>query len=348
MERKDVRQFSENLKQKRQNLENWMEATPAPVRQTRLGPAGERAVKKHLHVLEATLEQVEGDTFGVCRVCGESVDEVLLEMDYTSQVCLGHFSEEELRQLEYELELSQIVQRAMLPQDVPQIPGMSLAAFNRPAQIVGGDFFDFLQFHDGRHAIVIADVAGKGVSASLIMASIQTALRTLVPVSDSSAGVLSQLNRLFAHNIHFTTFVTLFLGAYDPVTHTLVYCNAGHNPPLVYRRTNGTGYEIHALKPCGAAIGLVEDPQFHEASIHLAPDDLLFLYTDGVSEAINPRSEEFGVPRLEAFLHQNASLPPRDLITGLRRELETFTASPALVDDATIIACRIEGNALVG
>lgn len=344
MDKNEIPRFSENLTQTRRNLARWLEETPSAVRQARLGPAPEQDVQEHLHVLDTALDQVAGNTFGVCKVCGEGVDEVLLEMDYTADVCLGHFSDEQLRQLEYELELSQIVQRSMLPQEVPHIPGLALAAFNRPAQIVGGDFFDFLEFQDGRHAILIADVAGKGVSAGLIMASIQTALRSLVPVGTSPADVLSHLNRLFAHNIHFTTFVTLFLGAYDPVTRLLDYCNAGHNPPLLYRRTNGAAYEIQALKPCGAAIGLVEDPQFKDVSVPMFPGDLLLLYTDGVSEAINPSQEEFGVPRLEAFLNHSAGLSPRDLITGLRRELDLFTANSTPFDDTTMIFCRVESG----
>jgi sigma-B regulation protein RsbU (phosphoserine phosphatase) len=262
-------------------------------------------------------------------------------MDYTSEVCLSHLTVEEAKPLERELELSRVVQRALLPQEIPSIPGLDLAAFLRPAQIVGGDFFDFPRFQDGRTGILIADVVGKGVSASLIMASFQTALRALVPESDSPSGVLNKINSLFSHNIYFTTFVTLFLGAYDPATHTFTYTNAGHNPPVLVRaRQSGQTVLIH-LKPTAPAIGLLEDPPFVENSIALEPGDLMLFYTDGIPEAFNNLNEQFGMERLEEYLLRDHGETPKALIRGLQRELLYFTEGQPLSDDITIIACRI-------
>jgi sigma-B regulation protein RsbU (phosphoserine phosphatase) len=183
----------------------------------------------------------------------------LLEADYTACVCLDHLSAGEKRQLESELELSQTIQKALLPQRVPAIPGLDLAFFSRPAQILGGDYFDFFQFRDGVPGLAIADVVGHGISASLLMASIQTALRTLVPESDSPSDVLQRVNRFLLHNVHFTTFVTIFLGRFDNGTCTLDYCNAGHNPPLIYRQQETGNNPVSWLQPTGAAIGLVEE-----------------------------------------------------------------------------------------
>src|SRR3990172_7309117 len=134
------------LEQKQSNLLQWIETTPEEKKQTQLGPVDETAVEEHLHVIEESLEKIEEGVFGICEVCHESVDDELLQMDYTSAVFLGHFSEAELRELESELELSQVLQRGLLPQQVPPIDGINVAAFSRPAQIVGGDYFDFVDF----------------------------------------------------------------------------------------------------------------------------------------------------------------------------------------------------------
>jgi hypothetical protein len=146
---------------------------------------------KRYNDIQISLQQVRDNQVGP--------NSELLQMDYTSAVCLGHFSDEELRQLESELELSQVIQRGLLPQRVPSIEGMNLAAFNRPAQLVGGDYFDFVDFKDGKHGLVMADVSGHGVSAGMFMSSLQTAFHTLVPEADSPLDVLERINRLYYH-----------------------------------------------------------------------------------------------------------------------------------------------------
>ncbi|MGH2541648.1 MAG: PP2C family protein-serine/threonine phosphatase [Ardenticatenaceae bacterium] len=316
----DARVFEhvrESLLVKRENLVKWLHLTPLRKKRVRLGPLNEQAVYTHLDVLDTALEKAATKTLGRCVVCHGYVAPDHLEVDYTACVCIDHFSAEERRSLEHELELSQVVQRALLPQEVPAIPGLEVAAFSRPAQIVGGDYFDFLRFRDGQHGLVIADVAGHGMSTSLLMASVQTALRTLAPTSDSPADVVRQLNRLFCHNIHFTTFVTLFLASFDPATRTLTYCNAGHNPPLLFRQAKG-GNSISWLRGTGAAIGLVETSPFMVETITLAVGDILLLYTDGITEALNPQVEEFGREGLAALVRQQSSLSAKSLVQALR------------------------------
>ena len=341
METFESENITQGLAEKRHNLALWLETAPAGEKDLHLGPAGEDAVREHIHVLDAALQKAGQGVLGICTICHEPVDEGLLEMDYTADVCLSHLTPEETRPLERELELSRMVQRALLPQEAPAIPGLELAAFLRPAQIVGGDFFDFPRFGDGRYGITIADVVGKGVSAGLIMASMQTALRALVPESDTPAGVLARLNALFSHNAFFTTMVTLFLGAYDPSTRRLVYSNAGHNPPLIYRPVKDGPDELFSLRPTAPAIGLLEDPPFREGTVELAPGNLLLFYTDGVTEAFNPQDEQYGIDRLEDFLHRNADTSPKSLIRGLQRELMEFAQGEQFADDITLIAGKI-------
>jgi sigma-B regulation protein RsbU (phosphoserine phosphatase) len=339
--RKAFEHIRESLLEKRQNLTEWLRTSPDQEKQVRLGPAKERAVQAHLQVLDAALEKATTETLGLCTVCHDYVGTDLLEMDYTTCVCLDHLSPQETRRLEYELELSQVVQKALLPQQVPGIPRLELAAFSRPAEIVGGDYFDFFRFGDGAYGLAIADVAGKGVSASLIMASIQTALRTLVPLNGSPVDVLRQLNRLFCHNINFTTFVTLFLGSFDQRTLTLTYSNAGHNPPLVFSKQDNGRDPISWLCPTGAAIGLIEESLFTLGTIILSPGDVLLFYTDGVTEAINSLQEQFGEGRLAALVREKSSLTAKELVRALRQALQHFTDGQPLADDTTIVVCKI-------
>ncbi len=330
-----------SLVQQRQNLTTWLYNTPPQTKQLRLGPANEGAVRTHLQVLDNALQKAADHTLGVCEVCHDYVEPSRLEMDYTACVCLEHLAVEERRRLEADLELSQKVQQALLPQQVPNIPGLELAAFSQPARIVGGDYFDFLHFRDNTHGLVIADVVDKGLAASLLMASLQASLRILVADSDSPAKVVERLNSLLIHNIHLTQFVTLFLGRYDPATHTLHYCNAGHNPPLLYRGISNGTERGQWLPPTGAAIGLVEEFAFRDEAITLKPDDVLLLYTDGVTEARNLQGEEFRPQGLFDFIQQHAGLQAPDLIRELRRVLQEFTGGQPLADDTTIVAGKL-------
>jgi sigma-B regulation protein RsbU (phosphoserine phosphatase) len=308
----------ENLEAKRQNVAEFLES--APESKIELCCEDEHAVHAHLQVIDTALEE--------------------LEMDYTISVCLDHYSEQERRRLEAELELSAIVQRALLPQIVPEIPGVELAAFSRPAAIVGGDYFDFFQFRDGTHGVVIADIPGHGVSAGMLMSSLQTAIRTMAPETDVPSEILERINRFYLHNINFTTFVTVFLARYDPLTRILTYTSAGHNPPVVVRKRDAN---VVWLKPTAPAIGLSEE--FHPRSevITLEQGDVMFLYTDGVTEAFNPGLEQFGSLRLAELLRKNVDLSVSEITQAVRQGLDAFGDGHVVEDDTTFIALKVSG-----
>lgn len=218
------------LIQKKKNLRSWLNSADEREVSTHAGSLGRGAVETHIAHLDEVIEQASQGKLGECVVCHQEVDDPLLEMDYTACVCLAHFSEPEVRRLEQELELAVLTQRALLPQTPPDLPGFELAAFTRPAQLVSGDYHDFLHFKDGSVGLVIADIAGHGVSSGLLMASVQTALRTLAPTSDSPQDVILQIERLYNRNINLTSFFSLFLGKLSN-NGQLEFCNAGHNPP---------------------------------------------------------------------------------------------------------------------
>lgn len=341
MEVNVFQRIQHSLIETRQNLSEWLGSAPEAEKKVRLGPSDEEGIQAHLQVVGTALEQAADQTLGMCEVCRSTIDTDLLEMDYTRCICLDHFSEQERRQLEMELEFTQLVQQALLPQSIPQIQDLSLAVFSRPAQIVSGDYFDFFQFGDGAPGLVVADAMGHGMSASIIMTSLQTALRTLAPECRSPEEVLERVNRYYMHNSHFTTFVTVFLGHYDPLSHRLTYCNAGHNPPALYRKQT---QQVEWLQPTGAALGLIEDNTLNSRSTQLEGGDVLLLYTDGVTEATNARQEAFGTARLatalreKAALQDKAGLDSRGVVQAVRQALMDFTGEAVLMDDVTMVA----------
>ncbi len=338
-----TQRIQRSVQEKRENLDTWLETAPEVEKDFCLACEEDQTVQGHLQVLDETMEKAEEQTLGVCTVCHGHVEDNVLEIDYTATICLDCLSEAERRNLETELEFSGEVQRALLPQEAPAIPGLDIAAFSRPAQIVGGDYFDFFQFMNGSYGLAIADVMGHGMSASLLMSSLQTALHTLIPDNNSAADVIQRVNRYYLHNVNLTTFITAFLGQFDPDRNMLAYCNAGHNPPLLYRKEPGQAGQMQWLMPTGAAIGLVEEYKLRLEQVELQSGDVILLYTDGLTEATNPAGEELGKDRLAGMLGQNIDLPARDTISALRKGLADFVGEGSLADDVTMVVLKVPG-----
>jgi len=327
------------LVEKRQALNEFLEVASEVEKDICLCE-DETCIDEHLHVIDESLGKLENGTLGICEVCHGLVDLGLLEMDYTASVCLDHYSEDERRRLESELELSQIVQRALMPHRAPVIAGVEVAAFSRPAEIIGGDYFDFFKFKDGAHGLVIADISGHGVSAAMLMSSLQTALQTMAPDTDSPAEILERINRFYIHNIRFTTFVTVFLARYDSNSRTLTYVNSGHNPPAVLRK-NGSG--IDWLTRTAPAIGLAEEYFPRTETVRLLEGDALLLYTDGVTEAFNNDMQQFGQERLAEFIQNAAGLTVSEMLQVVRQGLSAYSGNVPLTDDLTLVAFKVSG-----
>ncbi len=337
MEPNGLQQLKENITERLRSTSNFLKTASPSTLKLRIGPASETAVAEELALLNQTIQKADDKTLGLCEVCNDYIESVRLEMDYTACVCIEHLSREERSKIENDLELSVKVQQALLPQTLPRIRNVDIAAYSQPARIVGGDYFDFLKFKDGSHAIIIADVMGKGMPASMLMASLQASLRIIAPESNEPSEVVARLNHLFCHNIRLTNFVTVFLAKFDEETRRLSYCNAGHNPPLL-RKDNGT---ISALQPTGAAIGLIEQTTFDQQSITLYSGDQALMYTDGVVESFNQQQKMFGQERLEEFFRFADKKSAHQLIGDLKKSLQTFTGTTTPADDTTIIAMRV-------
>ena len=329
------------IEEKRSRLSEWLQAANPEGRAQALGPVAESAVQAHLAQLDLAVERSHSGELGLCEVCHEPVNNGLLEVDYTASVCLEHLSEAQVRDLERELLLAQGVQRELLPQQVPEIPGLQIAAYSRPAQIVSGDFFDFYRFEDGRAGVVVADVAGHGLSASLHMAGLQSLLRAMVPTSRSPGEVLSRIHRLYRHNFRFTTFVSVFLMAVDLARQEFSYVNAGHNPPALVR-LDPEG--LTWLMPTAPALGLTEEAEYAERTAPFGEGDMLTLYTDGIPESFDLKGAQFGQARLEALLRMAAGVPAPEAVRIVREELQGFIGGNPPSDDITLIVLRGTGG----
>ena len=336
MEQTVIDRVLKSLRQRHQALVDWWSGATDAEKSLRLGPYPPAAIEGEMASLNSAISKAERLELGQCVVCHEQVNDHLLEMDYSACVCLEHLTGEERSRLESELELSQKVQRALLPQSPPEIPGWEVSAFSQPASIVGGDYFDFLRFADGTHGILIADVMGKGMPASMLMANLQASIRILVPESATPHDVLVRLNRLFHHNITLTKFVTVFLGKLDPESGDLHFVNAGHHPPILVRTATAA---LEELRPTGPAIGITADPSYGEKAARLEKGDLLVLYTDGLVEARNEARHEFGDDRLRMIISTPTS-SAATLVRDVRKQLQTFVASAPMHDDTTLIVYK--------
>lgn len=234
--------------------------------------------------------------------------------------------------LKGDLEIARQIQFGLLPFEPFARDGTAVYAAMRPANTVGGDYFDIIELGEGRIAIAIADVAGKGIPAALLMALLQGSLRTLLSAGLRGPELVRTLNVHLHANIPSNRLITLFYGEYDPGTGALRYVNGGHNAPFVLRPSG-----VERLPATGMALGIVPDAAFEAREALLAPGERLFLFTDGVTEAFDPQEREYGEERLQAWLLAHPALPPPDLIEGVREDVLVFCGSARPRDDMTMM-----------
>lgn len=238
----------------------------------------------------------------------------------------------QLHHQEQEIEEARAIQQGFLPKDIPQIPGFEIAGAWQPAHVVGGDYFDVLAFPDETLGICIADVAGKGLPAALLMSNLQAAVRGLASPLLSPSGLCERLNALVLRNIASDRFITFFYAQLDGPTRRLRYANAGHNAPIVLHR-DGTH---DRLREGGGVLGVFPVQTYALGIIDLAPGDRLVLFTDGVTEACGADNEEFGEARLLQLLEENRAMPAGELQRMILAAAAEFSHGDWR-DDATVI-----------
>jgi serine phosphatase RsbU (regulator of sigma subunit) len=243
----------------------------------------------------------------------------------------------ERERLRRELELSRQIQTEMLPRGALRSGPAEIAGVSIPAREVGGDFFNYFQVADGRLALLVGDVSGKGVSAALLMANVQATLRARMPHEFDLAALASHLDREVDQNTPPAVYLTLFIGILEQDGRTLRYVNAGHNPQFVVRKRGG----IVALSSTGLPIALYAGHPYRESEVSLEDGDLLFFYTDGLVEQENAAGDQFGAERLQEYLTSLQANSIDAILERLDREVRTFRGGVEPLDDATMMALRV-------
>ncbi len=239
--------------------------------------------------------------------------------------------------LENELNLALEIQNRLLPFSIPDILNYDVYGLTLPSRFVGGDFYDFIELNNNRYFFAIADVSGKGVPASLLMANFQAALRTLVPLDLPLKELVWRLNTLIYNNTSADKFITFFCGILDFQYHSFDFINAGHNRPLFLKKNN----EIIELKDGGMILGVIEKGnEYKQGKIIFDKNDILLMFTDGVVEAKNNIGEDFDDEKLVSILKAKSKENTKSLTYSIVKEIEDFTVSAPRFDDITLLAIK--------
>jgi sigma-B regulation protein RsbU (phosphoserine phosphatase) len=236
-----------------------------------------------------------------------------------------------LEMQEQELERAREIQQSLLPKEIPQLPGFEVAGAWQPASTVSGDYYDVLRLGDHRLGICIADVVGKGVSAALLMANVQAAVRAFAGDSESPAQVCAKVNLLLHENIATGKFVTFLYGILDGETHTFQYCNAGHLYPILV-----SGGSVRMLEQGGAVLGVFPAWIYEDSTVELRAGDRLLLFTDGITEASDANGQEFEETSIATFAKANSTLSAKELNSRLLAKVTAF-CDAQFRDDATLL-----------
>src|SRR5467141_127644 len=238
--------------------------------------------------------------------------------------------------LERELQLAMEIQQRFQPTASPQISGYEFQGISFPCYEIGGDYYDFIRREDGRLVIALSDVSGKGTAAALLMSSLHAAIHAQADIHNSLAKTIGAVNRYLVESIPANRFVTLFYAELDPKNGALAFLNAGHNPPLIVH----AGGTMEQLAAGGLPLGIMANADFREGKTRLHPGDVLVIYSDGVSEAVNPKGEEFGPTRLYEVVARNLDSSAAGIRDRIESALTKFCQGTPAADDITLVICK--------
>ena len=340
-------------------IDIWARAlinAPDHVRQSRMRERETlRLLKSHLLVQIRTRDQLVGilslglrrGHFGYSNIDRETLMSVAAQLALiieNSRLAERMVVQERLKR---ELMLAAQVQRRLLPTEPPQQGSLELAGFCEPAHGVGGDYYDFISVDNEGVGVAIADVAGKGMPAALLMSTVQATLRSLTatngfrpPSQPWLVEMVGKLNDLIFNSTSGEHYVTLFYGFFDQGTRCLTYVNAGHNPPLFLRPT--TTVDISRLNTGGLIAGVFEHCDYEQETFQMQSNDLIFLYTDGLSEALNPIGEEFSEARIQQTLTECAQLSVEEIRDRMVRRVKEWCSTVPLSDDLTFVIMKVK------
>ncbi|HKN48476.1 MAG TPA: SpoIIE family protein phosphatase, partial [Candidatus Polarisedimenticolia bacterium] len=312
--------LSQELRDRHDRLEEAIEAGGESERLARL-----------LREVDEALRRMDAGTYGLCDVCHDPVEIDRLLSDPLLRTCLDHFTADERRALEQDLDLAAQIQRSLLPKQNLTVSGWEAFYHYEPAGAVSGDYCDLVaaERDGGDLFFLLGDVSGKGVAASMLMAGLRATLRTLIGSDPPISRLVERANRLFCESTAASHFATLVCGRASR-SGRIEICNAGHCPPVLIHNRVALG-----IQATGLPIGLFRDAEYQVTTSSLAPGDALLLYTDGLTESRDRSSAEYGTERLNRLMVERHALPPRDLVGACLADLTAFRSGTARTDDLT-------------
>jgi len=299
---------------------------------------------QQIHTMMAVPLQTEDRVIGLVYVDSrlwmrEFTPDDLNMLTFLGNVAAIRIVQERLAQLERENEQAAVIQRSILPGSAPRVTGVDLAGHNAPCRTVGGDYYDFIPYPDGRVGVVLGDVAGKGMSAALMMSNLQARVQLLAEQPTDLGKLMSRLDQSLVSSCPTNRFITMFFSLLDPASGDLRYCNAGHNPPLLVRQAG----HVDRLTAAGTVLGILPDLTYDEQQDRLEVGDTLVVFSDGVTEAENPDGEEFGEKRLAEMVAGMREQPAAAIVKSVLESLEQWTAAAPAADDVTLVIAKRAG-----
>jgi sigma-B regulation protein RsbU (phosphoserine phosphatase) len=319
-----------------------------------MGLALARSITGAVHELFAGTERVRQGDFGhrIPVLANDQLGELansFNQMTGSIEDLLRQTAEK--KRLEEEMRLAREIQMSLLPRGPLLIPGIAISAMCVPAREVGGDYYDILPLPDGRYGLLIADVSGKGMSAALYMAELKGLILSLSQIHSSPRDLLISANRLISMHLDSRSFITMTYAVIDPAAGVMTYARAGHTPLLYLPGDSGAGGRTQTLVPDGLVLGLrIDDGErfdalLVEATLHLRPRDLLVLFTDGISEAMNEHADCFGESQLADLIEEHGHLAIAELRERVLREIDAFVGGAPQHDDMTMILLKVDESA---
>jgi serine phosphatase RsbU (regulator of sigma subunit) len=242
----------------------------------------------------------------------------------------------ERQRLEHELQVASEIQQRFQPASAPQLNGYELQGISFPCYEVGGDYYDFIERENGNLVVALGDVSGKGTAAALLMSSLHAAIHAQVASQTRLTDAIDAVNRYLADNIPANRFVTLFYAELEPQSGILSFLNAGHNPPMIVH----SGGTMEQLASGGLPLGILPNADFREGRTMLFPGDVLVIYSDGVSEAVNPQGDEFGPTRLYEVVAHNMEASAAGIRDRIESALTKFCQGTPAADDITLVIVK--------
>jgi sigma-B regulation protein RsbU (phosphoserine phosphatase) len=288
-----------------------------------------------LREVDSALERIGANSYGICEVCNDEIEDAYLRAEPLVRICLSHLSEEQRRAVERDLQLAAQVQAQFLPMHETTLEGWEIAYRYEPVGPLSGDYCDFVKPQESSDAyFFLGDVSGKGVAASLLMSQLHAMFRTLLSTERDLRTLVESVNRLFCNSTHAADYATLVCGRIQ-ATGDIELCNAGHCLPLIVK-----GGDIQSLDSTGLPLGLFFNAEYRTRTVHLERNDHLLVYSDGVTETRNTDDDEYSEARLSALVVREHHRQADELARVCLEDLARFRGGRPKVDDLSLMILR--------